>query len=323
MPKDALDSMSGPRFVKDKKAEYGEDSARYKARVLGEFAFEAGSTLFTEADISTAVDAVVEVDWNDRPVLGVDLARFGEDWSYVYRVDRGIVMRRNWSNEVDDASELPREPSLDDNGMNVIGFKLRFVEKWRDAPGTTRTMPDGRVVKGSAERIHELATATGAREVRIDATGLGGPIVDSVYAARDAVGADYRIIEIQGGAASPDRRKWYNFRAAQMDHFRLMCFQGRCDLDSTDEDLVDQMAGIIYEFADGASGGGLKIESKESMRRRGIKSPDAVDAAWYAMCDLDGQNEFLPGDLLRTDLDEVIAGDARNSWWFNAAEGSF
>lgn len=229
-------------------------------------------------------------------------------------------MRRAWADEADDGRELPREVRLDDNGVEVIGWKLRFLEKWRDAPGTTRVMPDGKTIKGSAERVHELAMATGAKEIRVDGTGLGGPIIDRIWQLRLEAGADYGIIDMQGGAASPDRRAHYNFRAYQMDHLRKMCFQNRCDIDPTDEDLIDQMSGIIYDFADGQSGGGLKIESKESMKRRGVKSPDAVDAAWYAMADLDHLSEFLPGDLLQTELDTVIAGDSRNEWWFQSSE---
>ena len=321
--REALESMSGPQFVRDKKAEYGEESARYTARVLGQFAFEAGSTLFSEADIATAVDAVVEIDFDDRPVLGVDVARFGEDWTYVYRADRGIVMRRKWIDDPEDENdgkELPREPALDDDGLNIVGYKLRFVEKWRDAPGTTRVMPDGKTIIGTAERVHAIAMAIGAKEVRVDASGLGGPIIDRIFALAQQDGADYEIMEMLGGAASPDRRQWYNHRAYQFDHFRKLCFQGRCDIEPTDELLIDEMAGIIYDFADGQSGGGLKIESKESMRRRGVKSPDAADAAWYALADLDGLLPVLPGDLVKTDLDEVLVGDSRNAWWFGSEE---
>ena len=318
--RDALESMSGPQFVRDKKAEYGEDSARYKARVLGEFAFEAGSTLFSEQDISTAVDAIVIPDLDDRPVLGVDIARFGEDWTYVYRVDRGVVMRRKWSDDIDSGAELPREPALDDDGLNIIGFKLRFVESWRDAPITTRHMPqpDGSVLVqiGGAQRVHELATSIGAKEVRVDASGMGQGFVDALYEEKWKSNSDYTIREMLGGAASKDRRAHYNFRAEQFDHFRMLCFQGRCDIDSTDEKLIDELAGIIYDFADGQSGGGLKIESKESMRRRGVKSPDAADAAWYALADMTLVSELLPGDLIKADLDEVLAGE-RSEWFDN------
>lgn len=318
--RDALESMSGPQFVRDKKAEYGEDSARYKSRVLGQFATEEGNTLFSEADVATAIDTIVFPDLDDRPVLGVDVARFGEDWSYVYRADRGTVMRRAWVEDPDAEDvgrELPREPALDDEGRNVVGYQLRLVDKWRDAPITTRTMPNGKTEKGTAERIHELAMQLGAREVRIDASGIGGGVIDRVWQLRYEAGCDYMVIDMLGGAASPDRRSWYNNRAYQFDHFRKLAFQGHLDIDPMDEKLLDEIGGIIYDFADGQSGGGLKIESKESMKRKGKKSPDAADAAWYALADLDHLTEHEPGDLVRTDLDAVIAGDSREGWFFN------
>lgn len=317
-PKDALESMSGPKFVRDKKAEYGEDSARYRARVKGEFAFEEGSTLFSEYDIAQAVDAVVQPDLDDRPVLGVDVARFGEDWSYVYRADRGIVMRRAWvdnPDSPDDGRELPREPALDDTGNYIVGYQLRLVEGWHGAPVTTRVMPDGTVHEGTAERVHAIALSIGAKEVRVDETGLGQGVVDALWGLKVRDNARYEIIGMQGGAASPDRRAHYNNRAYQFDHFRKLCFQGRCDIDPTDENLIDEMAGVIYDFADGQSGGGLKIESKESMKRRGVKSPDRADAAWYALADLDHLTELQPGDLVRTEFDSLLANSGRSGWF--------
>lgn len=325
--KEALESMSGPQFVRDKKAEYGEDSARYKSRVMGQFAHEAGSTLFSDLDISTAIDTVVEPYFDDRPILGVDVARFGEDSSYVYRVDRGVVMRRAWIDDPDsedDGRELPREPALDDYGQEIVGFKLRYLDSWKDAPVTTRRVQqkDGTWIEmeGTAEKVHGWAKATGAKEVRVDASGLGQGLVDAMYSVRDADNATYVIREMLGGAASPDRRAHYNNRAYQFDHFRKLAFQGRLDIEPTDETLIDEIAGIIYDFADGQSGGGLKIESKESMRRRGVKSPDAADAAWYALADVGDGADKLPGDYLSTDFDDVLAGsdDYRvHSGWFS------
>jgi hypothetical protein len=91
-------------------------------------------------------------------------------------------------------------------------------------------------------------------------------------------------------------------------------FQGWIDLDPRDEELIDQLAGVQYEFADAASGGGLKIESKESIKKRGEKSPDFVDAAWYAAADLSGTSGKLPGDVLYSDMDQII-GHQRD-WFF-------
>lgn len=313
-PPDLLESISGPKFVRDKKAEYGEDSARYKARVMGEFAFEAGSNLFTERELATAVDCVVRLTGEHKPVIGVDVARFGEDDSVVYRVDRGIVMRRAWDDSVDEGRELPMEPALDDDGEQIAGIRLRYVDSWHGAPLVNKRNADGSVEMGTAERAHEIAVAIGAGAVRVDASGVGGGVADQLWTLSQG-GKLYDVIEVLGGAASPDRRRHLNSRAYEMDMMRLGMFQGRIDLDGRDERLLDELASIQYEFADAASGGGLKIESKESMKKRGVKSPDYVDAAWYACMDLDKNSGLLPGDVMHTDMSDFLSHD--RDWFFN------
>lgn len=313
-PQELLESISGPKFVRDKKAEYGEESARYKARVQGEFAFEAGSNLFTDRELSTAVDCVVRLTGEHKPVIGVDVARFGEDDSVVYRVDYGTVMRRAWVEGVDDGGELPMEPALDDDGNQIMGIRLRYVDSWHGAPLVNKMRPDGTTEMGTAERAHEIAMSIGAGSVRVDASGLGGGVADRLWDLSKG-GTLYEVVEVLGGAASPDRRKHYNSRAYEMDSMRLGMFQGRIDIDGRDERLLDELASIQYEFADAASGGGLKIESKESMKKRGVKSPDFVDAAWYACMDLSGNSGMLPGDVMHTDMSDFVSHE--RDWFYN------
>lgn len=318
-PKELLESISGPQFVRDKMAEYGEDSARYKARVMGQFAFEAGSNLFTDRELNTTVDTIVQLDGSTRPTLGVDVARFGEDSSVVYRADEGIVMRRTWNEDADEGGE-EREVALDDDGNPVVGWKLRYVDSWRGAPLVNKTHPDGTFEMGTAERVHEIAMSIGAGAVHVDASGLGGGVADRLWDLSKG-GRHYDVVEVLGGAASPDRRKHYNSRAYNFDTMRLKMFQGRVDVDPRDEQLLDELASIQYEFADAASGGGLKIESKESMRRAGRKSPDFADAAWYALYDLTGTSGKLPGDVLHTSMDDFISHE--RDWFYSAPVGAF
>lgn len=316
-PQELLESISGPQFVADKKAEYGEESARYKARVLGEFAFEAGSNLFTDRELATAVDCIVEPTGEWLPVLGVDVARFGEDDSVVYRVDYGVVMERQWADDADEGVELPRAPKKDENNDEVTGMRLRYVESWHGAPLVTKIYPDGSTEMGTAERVHEIAMSIGAGSVRVDASGLGGGVADRLWTLSNG-GKLYEVVEVLGGAASPDRRKHYNSRAYEMDTLRLGMFQGRIDIDGRDEQLLDELAGIQYEFADAASGGGLKIESKESMKKRGQKSPDYVDAAWYACMDLRGVSGLMPGDVIHETMDSFM-DDGRSRFFADLA----
>src|SRR5690606_15057696 len=204
---------------------------------------------------NTAVDTIVVPDGEGRPQLGVDVARFGEDSSVVYRVDTGIVMRRSWSEDAEEGRE-EREPALDDDGNQIRGMRLRYVDSWRGAPLVNKTHPDGSMEMGTAERVHEIAMSIGAGSVRVDASGLGGGVADRLWDLSKG-GKYYDVVEVLGGAASPDRRKHYNNRAYKFDMLRRGMFQGRIGLDPRDEQLLDELSGLQYDFADAASGGGL------------------------------------------------------------------
>lgn len=264
MTQEALDKLSGPSYVEDKKKEYGETSARYKARVLGEFAFDVGNSLIQPQDIAGAIDADITPDLGrtPRPVLGVDVAAFGEDFSVIYE---------NW------------------------GGKLRFVESW-DQSNALQT----------ANHIHRIAMETNAIEVRIDAGGFGGGVCDIVEAFEDR---HYTVIRMFGQAASPDKRQWANVRAYWWDKFRSDARAGRLSIDPDEpksETLQDELMSVEYKYN---THGGIQIESKEDMRRRGLKSPDYADAAVYAAADMEWLNNdplaaLPPGTVVPVDMDQ-------------------
>ena len=302
MNKEALRSMSDESYVKNKKIEYGEDSARYKSRVLGEFAYDAGNQLFNEYDLAQAKNCRVMPDpENDWLILGIDVARKGGDSTVVYRADPGFVM------EIDDETGLPTgKMAHDEDGEPIPGIRVRYVDSWKDAPFIDLTQQDGSVIRGSANRIHDIALALGANELRIDASGMGHGVIDPLS---EMAGYRYEIIEMFGGGASPDRRAYLNNRAFQYSELRRRAFQGTLDLDPEDDELLDELQGIIYDFASGQSGGGMKIEDKHDMKRRGVKSPDFADAAWYAAANLDHLTEgpyggMAAGDTFKTDMSD-------------------
>jgi hypothetical protein len=267
LPPETLAKLTDPSYVEDKKKEYGENSARYKARVLGEFAFDTGETLFTEDVTNKGIDTDITPSSETRPVLGCDVARFGDDSSVVYSYWDG---------------------------------KLRFVSSWEKSP-TTET----------ALKIHRAAIDEGAGEVRIDASGVGGGVVDEVVRLSEG---RYVVIEMIGSAASPDKRQWHNARAFWWDKTRELMSHRKIDLDVMDERVRDEFLSVEYKFSKVT--GGLLIESKDDMRARGMKSPDYADAAVYACADMSlvlnspyaGMN---PGDVINYDMLEM-SGQA--SW---------
>lgn len=100
MPKKALDKLTGTQYVEDKKLEYGEDTPRYKARVLGEFAWDMGDTLIKPEHIAVAYDTDFIVLEEAPIILGCDIARFGKDYNVIYKQESGQVRHyESWSHQ--------------------------------------------------------------------------------------------------------------------------------------------------------------------------------------------------------------------------------
>lgn len=259
LPQEILSKLTDQSYVEDKKKEYGENSARYKARVLGEFAFDIGNALITQDEITVGMETTLTPSTETLPELGVDVARFGEDSTQVYSYHDGV---------------------------------LRHVARW-DKTAATET----------AAKINDLALRHGASVVKIDGSGLGGPIVDQVVALSDG---RYTVVSMLGSGASPDKRRWHNARAFWWDNFRERLRNKGIDIDPEDETLMDELMSVEYKYA---STGGLLIESKDDMRKRGFKSPDAADAAIYAAADI---RHLLEDPLVQAGLepgDQVVLLD--------------
>jgi hypothetical protein len=79
-----LSGLTSVDWVNHKKRAWGEDSARYKSKVLGEFPNEADNTFFSQAVIDKAYETDIEEDEAARPILGLDVARFGADENVLY-----------------------------------------------------------------------------------------------------------------------------------------------------------------------------------------------------------------------------------------------
>ena len=96
--KNFLNGLTSVEWVEHKQRAWGEDSARYKAKVLGEFPDEADNTFFPQGVLDTAYDTVIEEDGSVLPVLGLDVARFGSDENVLYENIGGRVRRIDaWS----------------------------------------------------------------------------------------------------------------------------------------------------------------------------------------------------------------------------------
>jgi len=107
-------------------------------------------------------------------------------------------------------------------------------------------------------------------EILIDAVGLGAGVLDRLR----ELGLPVRGINV--GEAASGRDKYQNLKAELWWRAREW-FEGR-DVkfpEEGSEAIIGQLATIKYSFS---SSGKIKVEGKEDMQKRGLKSPDEADA---------------------------------------------
>ncbi len=100
----------------------------------------------------------------------------------------------------------------------------------------------------------------------------------------DLRGEGYGLVPYNAGEQARNPRRFVNRRAEAWWAFREGLEAGLIDLDPEDELLAAQLQQPQWDHD--SSGRRIKIESKESMGKRGLKSPDRADAAvqsWYSM----------------------------------------
>lgn len=143
---DTLPLLPNKEWVEQRRMAWGTESPRWKSKVLGEFPTSTVNTLFSQNTLNIATEKTIKPARSSRVILGVDLARFGEDYSVIYKYEDGQV---------------------------------RLVDSWG---GKADEQPDG---MESAMKVNQWALSLGAAEVRVDSLGLGGPIMDRIVQLSD------------------------------------------------------------------------------------------------------------------------------------------
>jgi hypothetical protein len=196
--------------------------------------------------------------------LGVDVARGDKDASEVYVCYEGDV----WETDPDTGREL--------RATGETGWHIRRVDSWRNVSLTWGSQDE----PGTPQRVDTIARALGADIAVVDAAGLGRAVTDALKEVSDA---PYLTVEWFGSLPAEDTRAFVNVRAELFFELQKRMNQGRVDIDEDDKELIDQLRKIAYEYTDK---GQKKIESKDSMKRRGVKSPDKADAVSYCFVDV-------------------------------------
>jgi hypothetical protein len=269
-----LSGLTSVDWVEHKKRAWGVDSARYKAKVLGEFPDEGDSTFFSQAVIDKAYDLEIVEDNDVAPVLGVDIARFGSDESRMY-INRGGRIR------------------LYDDGTENSGA-------WSKTDLIT-----------TARKIHSAAQRVGAKLVNVDANGVGGGVVDALLTLEEFRDATYDVGAIMTANASPDNLRWFNQRAYQYDFLREGMSSGKFDISWEDLQLREELISQTYKFS---AKGAVQITSKDEMKKNGLSSPDALDAVLLSTIEFNAGNTPQVGTIVEYEAEYEPDFYTNNLW---------
>lgn len=145
-----LDSgMQDPATVEKWKRAWGEGSARWEAKVLGEFPGEDDTTFFPQATIDTAIGTEIEPDENDYLYLGCDIARFGQDETVIYS---------NWGGKVRHVDSWSKTDNIEGaRKIHKLALELGADQVRVDSAGTGSGVFDAlKVLPEFADKTYDL-----------------------------------------------------------------------------------------------------------------------------------------------------------------------
>lgn len=204
--------------------QHGIDSDTVRVEVLGQFPKQGNRQFIANDRVRDAQTRELEQDHGAPLVMGVDVARYGDDMSVIrWRQGR-------------DARSIPPVKFKDRDNMYVANE----VAKWID-----KTRPDA---------------------VFVDA-GNGTGVIDRLREMK------YRVTEVWFGGKSTSK-EWANKRTEMYADARDWLGGGCID---NDPGLFRDLTAPEYDYF-GKAKDSVMLESKESMKSRGMPSPDDGDA---------------------------------------------
>ena len=230
---------------------YGKDSNVVLVRVYGEFPKQEDDVFIILSVIEQCGSRIYELpEDKGMPyiIFGVDVARFGDDETVIYR--------------------------------NVKG-KLKMVARRR---GQDLMATVGDIVAQYRKVIREFPEYGGRIYVNIDDTGVGGGVTDRLREVRREEKLN-RMFVIPINAAEKIETDTKEGREAAERYNNLTTHMWAVLRDLLEnrqieiEDDAETFAQISVRKYFMASNGKLELESKKEMKKRGARSPDRGDAA--------------------------------------------
>jgi hypothetical protein len=122
-------------------------------------------------------------------------------------------------------------------------------------------------------RVRVLNDQQGFSQIGIDDTGVGGGVTDGLKELKT------NIAPVNFGEAAIESERFENKKAELFWVLRELIRDKQLSLPD-DKELINQLCSIKYSYT---RKGKIKIESKDELKKRGLKSPDKADALAIAL----------------------------------------
>ena len=211
---------------------------------------------------------------------------------------------RSYDTEIEDDAAKPLILGVDiarwGSDESVIatnrGGRVRVADTWSKCD-----------LVDSARRIHRYAQESGASEVRIDSTGVGGGVYDMLDRLDEFSNKNYTLVGWDNGSSSPDSSQWANKRAYAHDSLRTQMVEGAIDLDYDDDELREELQIITFKFN---NRGAVQITPKDDLKTEIGGSPDRLDAVIMAAADMspwtgNPYNHLPLGSIVAQERDDI------------------
>ena len=253
----------------------------------------------------------------NKKLIGEWIADYGEDSDFVKVRVRGVfpnasslqfisrdlvdsAMRRELPASRGEIVVVAVDPARFGDDSSVI-----FTRVGRDGrtfpPIRLRGVDTMQLASRVAEHVNMLRRGGHQVLINIDGGGVGGGVIDRLRSLR------FDVNEIQFGSRALDPRKFANRRAEIWSATRDWLAGGALP---DDEDLATDLCSVEYGFT---SIDQILLESKQSMKARGLASPDCADALAVSLA--------LPTPIVMpSDLEPADATDNDRLNWDPIAE---
>ncbi|MYL45044.1 terminase B [Virgibacillus halodenitrificans] len=245
---------------------YGKESDVVRVRVDGEFPKSEPDTFIAlEHAEKAAMRDVYTEDGNGNLIIPSEA-----------EIQIGVDVARFGD---DETTIIPR-----------IGNHVPYF-KWYNKQDTMATA--GNVIRVAKD----MMTTYGINKctIKIDDDGVGGGVTDRLREVISEEGLYITVVDCHNGHAAEDKEHFFNWGTESWAYLRELLHDGLIHIPN-DEDIIGQLTTRKYTIT---SKGQIRLEAKEDMKKRGLKSPDRADALVLAFVPTPGLIDDDAAALLR------------------------